>query len=126
MPHLSYIGDADIGAGTNIGAGNITANYHAGQKHRTTIGAHVHTSSDTVFVAPVSIGDNAYTVPAPSSPMTSRTERSASHVRVRSTSTGMLGGTMMAEHQLFEASTFVAPTPALRSRRIRSWSRATA
>jgi bifunctional UDP-N-acetylglucosamine pyrophosphorylase/glucosamine-1-phosphate N-acetyltransferase len=61
VPHLSYIGDADIGPGTNIGAGNITANYHAGQKHRTTIGAHVHTSSDTVFVAPVSIGDNAYT-----------------------------------------------------------------
>jgi bifunctional UDP-N-acetylglucosamine pyrophosphorylase/glucosamine-1-phosphate N-acetyltransferase len=61
VPHLSYIGDADIGAGTNIGAGNITANYHAGQKHRTTIGAHVHTGSDNVFVAPVSIGDDAYT-----------------------------------------------------------------
>ena len=61
VPHLSYIGDADIGAGTNIGAGNITANYHAGQKHRTTIGAHVHTGSDNVFVAPVTIGDDAYT-----------------------------------------------------------------
>jgi bifunctional UDP-N-acetylglucosamine pyrophosphorylase / glucosamine-1-phosphate N-acetyltransferase len=61
VPHLSYIGDADIGPGTNIGAGNITANYHAGQKHRTTIGAHVHTGSDNVFVAPVSIGDDAYT-----------------------------------------------------------------
>jgi bifunctional UDP-N-acetylglucosamine pyrophosphorylase / glucosamine-1-phosphate N-acetyltransferase len=61
VPHLSYIGDADIGAGTNIGAGNITANYHAGRKTRTTIGAHVHTGSDTVFVAPVSIGDDAYT-----------------------------------------------------------------
>jgi bifunctional UDP-N-acetylglucosamine pyrophosphorylase/glucosamine-1-phosphate N-acetyltransferase len=61
VPHLSYIGDADIGAGTNIGAGNITANYHAGRKHRTTIGAHVHTGSDNVFVAPVSIGDDAYT-----------------------------------------------------------------
>ena len=59
MPHLSYIGDADIGAGTNIGAGNITANYHAGKKHRTTIGAHVHTGSDNVFVAPVTIGDDA-------------------------------------------------------------------
>jgi bifunctional UDP-N-acetylglucosamine pyrophosphorylase/glucosamine-1-phosphate N-acetyltransferase len=61
VPHLSYIGDADIGAGTNIGAGNITANYHAGLKHRTTIGAHVHTGSDNVFVAPVTIGDDAYT-----------------------------------------------------------------
>ena len=61
VPHLSYIGDADIGAGTNIGAGNITANYHAGKKHRTTIGAHVHTGSDNVFVAPVTIGDDAYT-----------------------------------------------------------------
>jgi bifunctional UDP-N-acetylglucosamine pyrophosphorylase/glucosamine-1-phosphate N-acetyltransferase len=61
VPHLSYIGDADIGAGTNIGAGTITANYHAGKKHRTTIGAHVHTGSDNVFVAPVTIGDDAYT-----------------------------------------------------------------
>ena len=61
VPHLSYIGDADIGAGTNIGAGNITANYHAGKKHRTTIGAHVHTGSDNVFVAPVTIGDDALT-----------------------------------------------------------------
>ncbi len=61
VPHLSYIGDADVGPGTNIGAGNITANYHRGEKHRTTIGAHVHTGSDTVFVAPVTVGDNAYT-----------------------------------------------------------------
>jgi bifunctional UDP-N-acetylglucosamine pyrophosphorylase/glucosamine-1-phosphate N-acetyltransferase len=61
VPHLSYIGDADIGAGTNIGAGNITANYHAGKKHRTRIGAHVHTGSDNVFVAPVTIGDDALT-----------------------------------------------------------------
>lgn len=61
VPHLSYIGDADVGERTNIGAGNITANYHAGAKHRTTIGAHVHTGSDNVFVAPVTIGDDAYT-----------------------------------------------------------------
>jgi bifunctional UDP-N-acetylglucosamine pyrophosphorylase/glucosamine-1-phosphate N-acetyltransferase len=61
VPHLSYIGDADIGEGTNIGAGNITANYDGRNKHRTTIGAHVKTSVDTAFVAPVTVGDRAYT-----------------------------------------------------------------
>jgi bifunctional UDP-N-acetylglucosamine pyrophosphorylase/glucosamine-1-phosphate N-acetyltransferase len=61
VPHLSYIGDADIGDGTNIGAGNITANYDGFRKHRTTIGAGVKTGSDCVFVAPVSIGDRAMT-----------------------------------------------------------------
>jgi bifunctional UDP-N-acetylglucosamine pyrophosphorylase/glucosamine-1-phosphate N-acetyltransferase len=61
VSHLSYIGDAEIGAGTNIGAGNITANYDGERKQRTTIGRDVHTSSDTVFVAPVTIGDGAWT-----------------------------------------------------------------
>lgn len=61
IPHLSYIGDADIGRGTNIGAGNITANYDGFRKHRTTIGAGVKTGSDCVFVAPVRIGDKAMT-----------------------------------------------------------------
>lgn len=61
VPHLSYIGDAQIGAGTNIGAGNITANYDGRQKHRTVIGAQVKTGADTVFVAPVSVGDGAMT-----------------------------------------------------------------
>jgi bifunctional UDP-N-acetylglucosamine pyrophosphorylase/glucosamine-1-phosphate N-acetyltransferase len=61
VPHLSYIGDADIGEGTNIGAGNITANYDGRNKHRTTIGSGVKTSVDTAFVAPVTVGDNAYT-----------------------------------------------------------------
>jgi bifunctional UDP-N-acetylglucosamine pyrophosphorylase/glucosamine-1-phosphate N-acetyltransferase len=61
VPHLSYIGDADIGPGTNIGAGSITANYDGKNKHRTTIGANVRTASDNVFVAPVTVGDNAYT-----------------------------------------------------------------
>ncbi len=60
VPHLSYIGDAEIGEGTNIGAGAITANYDGVAKHRTTIGAHVKTGSHTVFVAPVEIGDGAY------------------------------------------------------------------
>ncbi len=61
VPHLSYIGDADVGEGTNIGAGNITANYDGRNKNRTTIGANVKTSVDTSFVAPVTVGDNAYT-----------------------------------------------------------------
>ncbi len=61
VPHLSYIGDTDIGAGTNIGAGNITANYDGQKKHRTTIGANVKTSVDTAFVAPVTVGDGAWT-----------------------------------------------------------------
>ena len=61
VPHLSYIGDADIGEGTNIGAGNITANYDGHNKHRTTIGSNVRTSVDTAFVAPVTVGDDAYT-----------------------------------------------------------------
>jgi bifunctional UDP-N-acetylglucosamine pyrophosphorylase/glucosamine-1-phosphate N-acetyltransferase len=61
VPHLSYIGDAEIGPGTNIGAANVTANYDGTRKHRTTIGAGVKTSVDTTFVAPVTVGDGAYT-----------------------------------------------------------------
>jgi bifunctional UDP-N-acetylglucosamine pyrophosphorylase/glucosamine-1-phosphate N-acetyltransferase len=63
IPHLSYIGDADVGADSNIAAGNITANYHAGKKlkSRTKIGKSVKTGVDTMFVAPVDVGDGAYT-----------------------------------------------------------------
>ena len=61
VPHLSYIGDTDIGENTNIGAGNITANYDGFKKHRTRIGSNVKTSVDTAFVAPVEVGDGAYT-----------------------------------------------------------------
>jgi bifunctional UDP-N-acetylglucosamine pyrophosphorylase/glucosamine-1-phosphate N-acetyltransferase len=61
VPHLSYIGDADVGEETNIGAGNITANYDGRRKHRTRIGNRVRTSVDTAFVAPVTVGDDAYT-----------------------------------------------------------------
>ena len=60
-PHLAYVGDADIGAGANIGAGNITANYDGREKHRTKVGKNVRTGSNTVLVAPVEIGDGAYT-----------------------------------------------------------------
>ncbi|MCW4465123.1 bifunctional UDP-N-acetylglucosamine diphosphorylase/glucosamine-1-phosphate N-acetyltransferase GlmU [Glutamicibacter sp. MNS18] len=61
LSHLGYAGDAEIGDFTNIGCGNITANYDGEKKHRTKIGSHVRTSSNTVFVAPVEIGDGAYT-----------------------------------------------------------------
>jgi len=61
VPHLSYLGDADVGDEANLGAGTITANYDGFRKHRTKIGHRVHTSVDTTLVAPVSIGDGAYT-----------------------------------------------------------------
>jgi len=61
VPHLSYIGDAEIGQGANIGAGTITANYDGVNKHRTVVGAHARTGSQNVFVAPVEIGAGAYT-----------------------------------------------------------------
>ena len=61
VPHLSYIGDADIGGGSNVGAGTITANYDGANKHRTTIGSGVKVSVHTSFVAPVTVGDGAYT-----------------------------------------------------------------
>jgi bifunctional UDP-N-acetylglucosamine pyrophosphorylase/glucosamine-1-phosphate N-acetyltransferase len=61
IPHLSYIGDADVGEGTNLGAATITANYDGRAKHRTKIGRDVRTSVDTTLVAPVSVGDGART-----------------------------------------------------------------
>lgn len=61
VPHLSYVGDAQVGESSNIGAGNITANYDGFRKHRTVIGARVRTGSDCVFVAPVVVGDDAMT-----------------------------------------------------------------
>lgn len=60
VPHLSYIGDATIGSGTNIGAGTITCNYDGVNKHVTTIGRNVFIGSDTALVAPVRVGDGAY------------------------------------------------------------------
>ncbi|HST33357.1 MAG TPA: bifunctional UDP-N-acetylglucosamine diphosphorylase/glucosamine-1-phosphate N-acetyltransferase GlmU [Solirubrobacteraceae bacterium] len=61
VPHLSYIGDADVGERTNLGAGTITANYDGREKHRTKIGKRVKGGVDTSFVAPVTVGDDAYT-----------------------------------------------------------------
>jgi bifunctional UDP-N-acetylglucosamine pyrophosphorylase / glucosamine-1-phosphate N-acetyltransferase len=57
--HLTYLGDASVGTGTNIGAGTITCNYDGYEKHRTTIGAGVFIGSDVALVAPVSVGDGA-------------------------------------------------------------------
>ncbi|SDW19104.1 UDP-N-acetylglucosamine pyrophosphorylase /glucosamine-1-phosphate N-acetyltransferase [Ruegeria halocynthiae] len=59
--HLSYIGDASVGAGSNIGAGTITCNYDGVMKHRTTIGENVFVGSNTMLVAPVTLGDGAMT-----------------------------------------------------------------
>ncbi|MEY2515920.1 MAG: bifunctional UDP-N-acetylglucosamine pyrophosphorylase / glucosamine-phosphate N-acetyltransferase [bacterium] len=61
VPHLSYIGDADVGEQTNLGAATITANYDGVDKHRTTIGDRVHTGVDTTLVAPVTLGDDVFT-----------------------------------------------------------------
>lgn len=60
-PHLSYLGDASVGAGSNIGAGSITCNYDGFEKHRTEIGEGVFIGSDTMLVAPLKIGDRAVT-----------------------------------------------------------------
>ena len=61
VPHLSYIGDADVGEKANVGGGAITANYHRGTKSRTRIGRDARTGVHNSFVAPVSVGDAAYT-----------------------------------------------------------------
>lgn len=61
VPHLTYVGDADIGEHSNIGASSVFVNYDGENKSRTTVGSYVRTGSDTMFVAPVSVGDGAYT-----------------------------------------------------------------
>lgn len=61
VPHLSYVGDAEIGEGTNIGAATVFVNYDGTEKHRTVVGAHARVGSDTMLVAPVRVGDGAYT-----------------------------------------------------------------
>jgi bifunctional UDP-N-acetylglucosamine pyrophosphorylase/glucosamine-1-phosphate N-acetyltransferase len=61
VPHLSYVGDADVGEGANIGAGTIFANYDGVTKNRSTIGQHAKTGSNNTFVAPVTVGDGAFT-----------------------------------------------------------------
>jgi bifunctional UDP-N-acetylglucosamine pyrophosphorylase/glucosamine-1-phosphate N-acetyltransferase len=61
VPHLSYVGDAEIGDATNVGAGSIFANYDGVQKHKTKIGKNVKLGSKTILVAPVEVGDEVYT-----------------------------------------------------------------
>jgi bifunctional UDP-N-acetylglucosamine pyrophosphorylase/glucosamine-1-phosphate N-acetyltransferase len=61
VPHLTYVGDADIGEHSNIGASSVFVNYDGETKQRTTVGSYVRTGSDTMFVAPVTVGDGAYT-----------------------------------------------------------------
>jgi bifunctional UDP-N-acetylglucosamine pyrophosphorylase/glucosamine-1-phosphate N-acetyltransferase len=60
VPHLTYVGDADVGAHTNIGAGTIFANYDGAAKHHTEVGEYAFVGSNSVLVAPVTIGDGAY------------------------------------------------------------------
>ncbi len=61
MPHLSYVGDATIGERSNIGAATVFVNYDGRDKHRTVVGDDVRMGSDTMLVAPVEVGDGAYT-----------------------------------------------------------------
>ncbi len=61
VPHLSYVGDATIGEQSNIGAASVFVNYDGVNKHRTSIGSHCRTGADNMFVAPVTVGDGAYT-----------------------------------------------------------------
>jgi len=61
VPHLTYVGDASIGEHTNIGASSVFVNYDGVRKHETVVGSHVRTGSDTMFVAPLRVGDGAYT-----------------------------------------------------------------
>jgi bifunctional UDP-N-acetylglucosamine pyrophosphorylase/glucosamine-1-phosphate N-acetyltransferase len=61
VPHLTYVGDATIGAHSNVGASSVFVNYDGVAKHRSVVGDHVRIGSDTMIVAPVEIGDGAYT-----------------------------------------------------------------
>jgi bifunctional UDP-N-acetylglucosamine pyrophosphorylase/glucosamine-1-phosphate N-acetyltransferase len=61
VPHLSYVGDAEVGERSNLGAGSITANYDGREKHRTKIGKRVQGGVNTAYVAPVTVGDDTYT-----------------------------------------------------------------
>jgi bifunctional UDP-N-acetylglucosamine pyrophosphorylase / glucosamine-1-phosphate N-acetyltransferase len=61
VPHLAYVGDADVGPGSNLGAGSVTANYDGFRKNRTVIGRDVRIGVDTMLIAPVEVGDSAYT-----------------------------------------------------------------
>ena len=61
MHHFGYLGDAEVGAGANIGAGAVTVNFDGAAKHRTRIGARAFVGCDTMLIAPVSVGEGAFT-----------------------------------------------------------------
>jgi bifunctional UDP-N-acetylglucosamine pyrophosphorylase/glucosamine-1-phosphate N-acetyltransferase len=61
VPHLSYVGDAEIGEGSNIGCATVFVNFDGQTKHRTIVGKHTRIGSDTMLIAPVTVGDGAYT-----------------------------------------------------------------
>ena len=86
VPHLSYIGDADVGEGSNIGASTITANYDGRKKHRTKLGKSVKTGIHTSLVAPVDVGDRAYTGAGSTITEDVPKAHSGSHERSRGTS----------------------------------------
>jgi bifunctional UDP-N-acetylglucosamine pyrophosphorylase/glucosamine-1-phosphate N-acetyltransferase len=103
VPHLSYVGDADIGEGSNIGAGTVFANYDGTSKHHTTVGKGAKTGANNTFVAPVTIGDGAMTgggtvvrrdVPPGALAVSSAPQRNLegrSHVRRRPTDAPQVG-----------------------------------
>ena len=72
VPHLSYVGDADIGTGVNVGAGTVFVNYDGIRKHRTTVGDGAFIGSDTMLVAPVTVGSGPRPPPVRQSPRTCR------------------------------------------------------
>ena len=60
MPHLAYIGDADVGSGVNVGCGVIFANYDGRKKHRTTVGDKTFIGSNTTLIAPIEVGEKVF------------------------------------------------------------------
>ena len=131
VPHLSYVGDATIGEQTNIGAASVTVNYDGVHKHRTVIGSHARTGADNMFVAPVTVGDGAYTaagsvirrdVPSGALGVTAGQQRhidgwvvrrrpgtAAAEAATNSRWTSELGD--QAQHQLAQQTAAGSPTP---------------
>ena len=99
VPHLTYVGDAEIGEHSNIGAATVFVNYDGVQKHRTVVGDHVRVGSDTMLVAPVTIGDGAYTA-AGSVVVGRRAARGDGGGTVAAAQRGGMGGAAPRRHRL--------------------------